>query len=227
MESSVPLFAASKVKPEYYKFAGRVVLALALMHKVQIGIILDRVLCLQLAERSVSLEDIRDIDPVMYNSFQDILNMDPESVDQDALSLTFSVDEKDESGSTRVVELVPGGVNIAVDSKNRKKYVDLIIQHWFVKSVAEQVDQFTEGFNDIISSSVKRKLFFQYLESKDLDKMLKGNEKPICVKDWRDHTNYNGYTDSDNQIVWFWEVCEISHCVVYVLCLSDNMFIML
>ncbi|XP_074330525.1 E3 ubiquitin-protein ligase UPL5-like [Apium graveolens] len=178
------------------------------MHKVHIGIVLDRVFYLQLANRPVSLEDIQDIDPFVYNSCKDILNMDPEMVDQDTLALTFSVDEIDESGSKRVLDLVHGGANIAVDSNNRGKYVDLLIQHWFVKSVAIHVDEFIKGFNDIISSSEKGKVFFKWLESEDLDKMLHGSERPISVEDWKDHTTYYGYNDTDNQIVWFWEIVE-------------------
>ena len=67
-----PLFAASTSNPQYFEFAGRMV-ALALMHKVAIGVRLDQVLVLQLAERCVSLEDIRDADPTSYRNYKYIL----------------------------------------------------------------------------------------------------------------------------------------------------------
>uniref|UniRef100_A0A162B1G5 CTLH domain-containing protein n=1 Tax=Daucus carota subsp. sativus TaxID=79200 RepID=A0A162B1G5_DAUCS len=54
---------ASTSNPQYLEFAGRMV-ALALMHKVAIGVRLDQVL----AERCVSLEDIRDADPTSYRN---------------------------------------------------------------------------------------------------------------------------------------------------------------
>ncbi|KAK1403137.1 Ubiquitin-protein ligase 7 [Heracleum sosnowskyi] len=198
--------AASKVNPlhlEYFKFAGRVI-ALALIDKVQAGIVFDRVFFLQLAGRNVSLEDIRDADPFLYSSCKKLLEMDPEVVDQDALALTFVV-ETDNLGSRNVVELCPDGKNTAVNSKNRGTYVDLLLQYHFVDSVAEQVSQFTRGFDDIINSARLRKSFFQCLEIEDLDGMLYGSDKAICVEDWKAHTEYHGYMETDPQISWFWQ----------------------
>ncbi|XP_059663181.1 E3 ubiquitin-protein ligase UPL5 [Cornus florida] len=198
---------ASKVDPlhlEYFSFTGRVI-ALALMHKVQIGIVLDRVLFLQLAGQSVSLEDIRDADPCLYSGCKKILDMDAEVVDSDALGLTF-VREVEELGSRKVVELCPGGKNIAVNSRNRKEYVDLLIQHHFVTSISEQVTHFSQGFGDMLCDTRLKKFFFQSLELQDLDWMLHGSEKAISVEDWKANTEYNGYKESDQQIHWFWKI---------------------
>ncbi|KAL8156879.1 hypothetical protein AgCh_001834 [Apium graveolens] len=199
--------SASKVDPlhlEYFKFAGRVI-ALAFTHKVQVGIVFDRVFFLQLAGRNVSLEDVRDADPLLYNSCKNILEMDPEVVDQDALSLTFVVETED-LGSRNVVELCPNGKNTVVNSKNRGTYVDLLLQNYFVGSVAEQVAQFTRGFDDIISSARLRKSFFQCLEIEDVDGMLYGSEKAISVEDWKANVEYHGYKETDPQISWFWQI---------------------
>ncbi|KAK2997158.1 hypothetical protein RJ639_026620 [Escallonia herrerae] len=200
---------ASKVDPlhlEYFRFSGRVI-ALALMHKIQVGIVFDRVFFLQLAGMDVSLEDIRDADPYLYSSCKQILDMDSETVDQDALGLTF-VREVEELGSRNVVELRPNGRSVAVNSNNRKEYVDLLIQHRFVTSIGEQVAHFAQGFTDIISSSRLHKLFFQSLELEDLDWMLYGSESAISVEDWKAHTDYNGFKESDPQILWFWKIVE-------------------
>ena len=53
--------------------------------------------------------------------------------------------------------------------------------------------------------------FFQSLELEDLDWMLHGSETAICVDDWKAHTEYNGYKETDPQIFWFWKVraCRI------------------
>ncbi|CAA0817976.1 E3 ubiquitin-protein ligase UPL5 [Striga hermonthica] len=94
---------ASTVDPldrEYFNFVGKVI-ALALMHKVQVGIVFDRVFFLQLAGQPITLEDIRDADPTLYSSCKKILEMDPSAVDQDTLGLTF-VDEIEELGMRRV-----------------------------------------------------------------------------------------------------------------------------
>ncbi|KAI3932178.1 hypothetical protein MKW92_038435, partial [Papaver armeniacum] len=190
----------------YFAFAGRVI-ALALMHKVQVGISFDRVFFLQLAGGVISLEDIRDADPVMYKSCKAILEMDADFVDSDsdALGLTF-VREFEEFGSRRVVELCPGGNSIIVNSKNRQEYIKLLIQDCFVKSIAEKVSSFTHGFGDILCERGLRKIFFRSLELKDLDLMLLGSGEAVSVKDWKAHTDYHGYEENDDQICWFWEV---------------------
>lgn len=200
--------SASKVQHnlhlEYFSFCGRVI-ALALMHKVQVGIVFDRVFFLQLAGKPITLEDIKDADPDLYRSCKQILDMDSDFIDSDALGLTF-IREVEELGQRKAIQLCPGGKNIVVNSKNRVKYVDLLIKDRFVTSIAEQVSHFAKGFAEILSSSKLQQFFFQSLESEDLDWMLRGSEDAISVEDWKAHTEYNGYTDTDIQISWFWEI---------------------
>ncbi|KAI3866925.1 hypothetical protein MKW92_043486 [Papaver armeniacum] len=189
-----------------FGFCGRVI-ALALMHKVQVGIAFDRVFFLQLAKEKISLEDIRCADPVMYRSCKKILEMDDDFVDSDALGFTF-VWETEDSGSRETVELCPGGSNIVVNSKNREQYVDLLIQHLFVKSISAKVACFARGFAQILCKQKPGRNFFRSIELKDLDCVLLGSNLPICVKDWKAHTVYEGYTEADEQIHWFWKVVE-------------------
>ncbi|KAL3627389.1 hypothetical protein CASFOL_028752 [Castilleja foliolosa] len=199
--------SASTVDPlncDYFNFVGKVI-ALALMHKVQVGIVFDRVFFMQLAGHTITLEDIRDADPFLYSSCKKILEMDAEAVDQDVLALTF-VHEIEELGTRRVVELCPGGKSVVVNSKNRRQYVDSLIQHRFVKETAKQVEMFAKGFGDILSSRELQKSFFRCLNPEDLDLMLHGSENEISVDDWRAHTEYNGFTDTDIQIFWFWKL---------------------
>ncbi|PON33059.1 Ubiquitin [Parasponia andersonii] len=206
---------ASKVDPmhlDYFAFAGRVI-ALALMHKVQVGIVFDRVFFLQLAGKSlIFLEDICDADPCLYNSCDQILKMDAEFIDSDALGLTF-VREIEELGSRRVVDLCDGGKSIVVNSKNRQEYVNLLIQHQFVHSISEPVARFKQGFADMLCRSDLQTVFFERLELEDLDLMLHGSETDISVEDWKAHTEYNGYKENDSQIIWFWKLSMSLGCL--------------
>ncbi|PHT60009.1 hypothetical protein CQW23_02372 [Capsicum baccatum] len=65
---------------EYFRFSGRMI-ALALMHDLQIEVVFDRVFFLHLAGKDISLQDIKDADPILYNIYKQILNMDLEMVD--------------------------------------------------------------------------------------------------------------------------------------------------
>lgn len=56
-------------------------------------------------------------------------------VDEDILSLTF-VCEVEELRSKITIELCPNREDTIVSGKNRKECVNLLIQHWFVTSIA-------------------------------------------------------------------------------------------
>jgi len=131
--------------------------------------------------------------------------MKSDVIDLDTLVLTF-VSEVEEFGSRKVVELCPGGKSKVVNSQNREEYVRLLIEHRFVTSISDQVSQFAQGFGEILSNSKLQKFFFQSLELEDLDWMLHGSETAICVDDWKAHTEYSGYKETDPQIFWFWKI---------------------
>eukprot|EP01018_Ginkgo_biloba_P006327 Gb_17176 [translate_table: standard] len=189
----------------YFRFCGRVI-ALALMHRVQIDIVLARIFFMQLAGKSISWEDVQDADPCVYSSCKKILDMDAEFIDSDALALTF-VTEVEELGSRKVVELCTGGRDLVVSSKNRHQYVELLIQRRFVTAVAEQVKCFAQGFSDLLVNSTHQQ-FLRALEPEDMDLMLYGKDRDICVDDWKAHTEYHDYVESDDHITWFWQVVD-------------------
>ncbi|KAH9305072.1 hypothetical protein KI387_009476, partial [Taxus chinensis] len=187
----------------YFKFCGRVI-ALALMHRVQIDVVLACAFFKQLAGEPVCWKDVHDADPELYLSCKKILDMDPKIFDCDALGLTF-VTEVEELGSRKTVELCPGGRDMVVSSENRDRYVDLLIQRRFVISVREQVKCFAQGFQDLLVNSSHQQ-FLRALEPEDMDLMLYGYDRDICWNDWKAHTEYHEYNEVDDTIIWFWQV---------------------
>jgi hypothetical protein len=70
--------AASDVDPlrlKYFTFA-RGMIGLALMHRVQVGVVVSRTLFLHLARINITLKDISVADTVKYASCKKILNKD-------------------------------------------------------------------------------------------------------------------------------------------------------
>ncbi|KAI3929554.1 hypothetical protein MKX01_025722 [Papaver californicum] len=188
---------ASDVNPlhlEYFHFCGRG-FALSLVYKVQVGILFDRIFFLQLAgiRRDLALKNTS----LFYSSCKKILKMDTDLLNSDALL-----------GYRTTVELCPGGISVVLNSKNREAYVNLLIQHRFVKSVTDQVKAFVKGFSEILCDTSLLALFFRSLEHADLDRMLHGSDRAICVEDWKAHTEYNGCNTTDSQIIWFWKIAE-------------------
>ncbi|KAG2635787.1 hypothetical protein PVAP13_2NG387200 [Panicum virgatum] len=189
---------------KYFTFAGRII-GLALMHKVQVGIVLDRTLFLHLAGRSITLEDISVADPVKYASFKRILEMNAAEIDD--LYLTFSRGAH-ELGTQEIIDLCPGGQDISVNIRNREQYIDLLIKNTFVDSISAQLTHFTQGFTDILVNPDRRKDFFECLDLEDLDRLLGGSNDTINLQDWKSHTQYNGYKEKDRLITWFWKAVE-------------------
>ncbi|KAL6859011.1 hypothetical protein ACP4OV_018013 [Aristida adscensionis] len=200
---------ASVVDPlhqQYFKFAGQMI-ALALMRRMHVGVFLDRTLFLQLAGRSITLDDIADADPSLHASCKNILEMDPSLVDSNVLGLTF-VREADMLGSRTATELFPGGKDIAVTSENRRKYIDLLIQECFVKCTSSQLAHFAEGFSSILGGWYLKEEFFECLDADDFDQMLGDTKDTVDLKDWRAHTDYRDYGAKSRQINWFWKAVE-------------------
>ncbi|KAJ7562340.1 hypothetical protein O6H91_03G065200 [Diphasiastrum complanatum] len=197
---------ASGINPghlTYFRFAGRVI-ALAIMHKVQLDVLFPLNFFKQLANLPMSWEDSKHIDTDSYMHFKRILDMDAKEFDD--LGLTF-VSEVEPFGCRKVVELCPNGKEKIVNGANRLQFVELLVQQRFVTSIADQVQYFSSGFSDILLN-VTTQQFFQALEPEDFDLLLFGQERNICLNDWKAHTEYHGYSSSDNQIVWFWKVLE-------------------
>ncbi|KAL5205418.1 hypothetical protein ABZP36_033627 [Zizania latifolia] len=189
---------------KYLRFSGRII-GLALMHRVQVGITLDRTVFLHLAGRSITLEDISVADPITYASCKRILEMDAAVVD--GLELTFSRDVH-ELGSRSTIELCSGGKDVHVNISNREHYIDLLIKNTFIDSISVQLTHFARGFSDILVDPELQKAFFESLDLEDFDRMLGGSNNTINLEDWKVHTQYNGYKEKDRHIVWFWKAVE-------------------
>ncbi|ESQ38197.1 hypothetical protein EUTSA_v10028412mg [Eutrema salsugineum] len=202
-----PASQVDPLHPDFFEFTGRVI-ALALMHKVQVGVLFDRVFFLLLAGRKICLEDIKHTDRIMYNSCKQILEMDPVEFDSNGgLGLTFVL-ETEVLGKRDTLELCAGGKSVAVTSRNRDQYVKLLIEHQFARSISEQVEQFSQGFFDVLSDTEMTKSFFRRIYPEDLDGMLRGGENPLSIDDWKAHTQYNGFNENDHQIDWFWKIMK-------------------
>lgn len=181
-------------------------IALALRHKIHVGVLFDRTLFLQLAGRPITLDDIADADPSLHASCKKILEMDPSLVDSDLLGLRF-VREVDVLGLRTTTELFPGGKDTSVNSENRHEYIDLLIQDSFVNCTTRQLGHFAEGFSSMLGETISMTEFLESLDAEDFDEMLGGSKDSIDVKEWKAHTNNRGYKEKDRQINWFWKVC--------------------
>jgi E3 ubiquitin-protein ligase NEDD4 len=76
-----------------------------------------------------------------------------------------------------------------------------LITEWRIqKRVEEQFQAFVSGFNELIPPDL-----VNVFDERELE-LLIGGIADIDVDDWKKHTDYRGYTESDEVIANFWKV---------------------
>ncbi|RHZ66601.1 hypothetical protein Glove_306g8 [Diversispora epigaea] len=186
----------SGINPEhlnYFKFIGRVV-GLAIFHRRFLDAFFITSFYKMILKKKVGLPDMESVDADFYRSLKWALENDI----TDVFDLTFST-EDDRFGEVVTVDLKENGQNIPVTEENKKEYIDLITEWRVSKRVEEQFKAFMEGFNQLIPQDL-----ISVFDERELE-LLIGGIAEIDVDDWKKHTDYRGYTESDDVIQWFWK----------------------
>ncbi|CCD23281.1 NEDD4 family E3 ubiquitin-protein ligase NDAI_0B02460 [Naumovozyma dairenensis CBS 421] len=186
----------SGINPEhlnYFKFIGRVV-GLGVFHRRFLDAFFVGALYKMMLRKKVILQDMEGVDADVYNSLNWMLENSIDGV----LDLTFSADDE-RFGEVVTVDLKENGRNIEVTDENKKEYVELFAQWKIVDRVQEQFRAFMDGFNELIPEDL-----VTVFDERELE-LLIGGIAEIDVEDWKKHTDYRGYQESDDVIKWFWK----------------------
>ncbi|KAK4126712.1 HECT-domain-containing protein [Parathielavia appendiculata] len=187
----------SGINPEhlnYFKFIGRVV-GLAIFHRRFLDAFFIGALYKMILGKPVVLADMEGVDADFHRSLQWMLDND---ISGGILEQTFST-EDERFGVITVEDLIPNGRNIEVTNENKKEYVDLMVKWRIQKRIAEQFEAFKEGFHDLIPQDL-----INVFDERELE-LLIGGIAEIDVDDWKKHTDYRGYTETDEVIQFFWQ----------------------
>ncbi|KAI9811485.1 MAG: hypothetical protein M1827_005468 [Pycnora praestabilis] len=186
----------SGINPEhlnYFKFIGRVV-GLAIFHRRFLDAFFIGAFYKMILRKRVSLADMEGVDADFHRNLTWTLENDINGI----LDLTFSTDDE-RFGETVTIDLKPGGKDIEVTNENKKEYIDLITEWRIQKRVEEQFNAFVTGFNELIPPDL-----VNVFDERELE-LLIGGIADIDIEDWKKHTDYRGYTESDEVIVNFWK----------------------
>ncbi|ODV81154.1 HECT-domain-containing protein [Suhomyces tanzawaensis NRRL Y-17324] len=189
----------SGINPEhlsYFKFIGRVV-GLGVFHRRFLDAFFVGALYKMMLHKKVVLQDMEGVDAEFYRSLKWICDNDI----TDILDLTFSA-EDERFGEIVEVDLKPGGRDIEVTEENKHEYVELISEWKISKRVEEQFKAFIDGFNELIPQEL-----VNVFDERELE-LLIGGLAEIDVEDWKKHTDYRGYQESDQVIQWFWKIIK-------------------
>ncbi|KAK3315071.1 hypothetical protein B0H66DRAFT_481141 [Apodospora peruviana] len=176
----------------FFKFIGRII-GKALYEGRLLDCYFSRAVYKRILGKPVSVKDMESFDPDYYKSLVWMLENDI----TDIIVETFSV-EDDEFGVTKVIDLIENGRNIPVTEENKHEYVRLIVEHKLLSSVKEQMEQFLQGFHDIIPEEL-----IAIFNEQELELLISGLPD-IDVDDWKGNTEYHNYTSASHQIQWFW-----------------------
>jgi hypothetical protein len=76
-----------------------------------------------------------------------------------------------------------------------------LVTSWRIqKRIEEQFNNFAQGFNELIPQDL-----INVFDERELE-LLIGGIAEMDVDDWKKHTDYRGYTESDDVVQWFWKV---------------------
>ena len=187
----------SGINPEhlnYFKFIGRVV-GLAIFHRRFLDAFFIGALYKMVLGKAVALADMEGVDADFHRSLQWMLDND---ISGGILEQTFST-EDERFGVLTTEDLIPGGRDIEVTNENKKEYIDLMVKWRIEKRIAEQFLAFKEGFHELIPQDL-----INVFDERELE-LLIGGIAEIDVDDWKKHTDYRGYTESDLVVQNFWQ----------------------
>lgn len=185
----------SWVNPEhlsFFKFIGRVI-GKAIYDNCFLDCHFTRDVYKSILGRSVSLKDLETIDLEYYKSLMWMLENDI----TDIIIETFSV-ETDDYGEVKTIDLVPNGREISVTEENKHEYVRLVVEYRLQTSVKEQVDNFLQGFHEIIPKEL-----ISIFDEQELELLISGLPD-IDVDDWKNNTVYVNYSSSSKEVQYFW-----------------------
>lgn len=190
---------------QYFRLAG-ILVGKALFE----GLVMDVHLALPLLKHvlgiPISFSDLEFLDADLHRNCQWLKTNDH----AESLCLTFSV--MLENGTE--IDLKENGRNIDVTDDNKEEYLQLVLEHRMLDSIAEQLQEFLTGIYDVVPKSLLSVFDYQELEL-----MLCGIPT-IDTADWKANAHVRYIKEDENKrpkltedqqnsvIEWFWLVVE-------------------
>ncbi|KAA0194253.1 HECT and RLD domain containing E3 ubiquitin protein ligase 4 [Fasciolopsis buskii] len=206
-ESRMLWFSESTMESEnVFQLIG-ILCGLAIYNAVIVDLSFPLAMFRKLLGEKPELDDLKELDPVVGRSLQQLLDYEEPDFTDVFCSLTFSLDI-DFFGANRHVDLIENGANITVNQENKGLYVEKYVDYVFNRSCEKPYKAFEGGFMQVCSGEVIH--FFRPME---LQSLVVGLEV-INWTELRENTSYQGvYWDRHPVIEWFWEVLLIEFSI--------------
>jgi hypothetical protein len=183
---------------DFFRFVGRL-LAKALFDQFLFGVYFTPVFYKGLQGVTPRLDDLKQIEPQVYGSLQDLRAMSRE--DLESIGLTFTVTEN-AFDNPQDIDLIENGHNIEVTGDNLEQYISLQVQYYLQGRIREQMEAVRLGFNELIPPQI-----VECFTPREMENLLSGSQE-VDVKDWKKNTIYIGFSESSDAVVWFWNIID-------------------
>ena len=145
-----------------------------------------------------TLDDMKEIDPDLYQSLKFLKSTENENLEKD-LDTNFTVlDEK--FGEKILVELKENGENIMIDINNKDEYVELYLEWYFNNSIKNFYNKFEKGFYLVFDRNLAKNL-----KPEELELIICGTQL-LDFNELKNACKYRGYKKNSETIKYLWEV---------------------
>jgi len=76
---------------------------------------------------------------------------------------------------------------------------------YLYSGIEQQTKTFLEGFNEVVPLE-----WLKYFDERELELILCGMQD-VDVEDWQRNTIYRHYNRNSKQVVWFWQVGDLTN----------------
>ncbi|XP_014307555.1 probable E3 ubiquitin-protein ligase HERC6 [Myotis lucifugus] len=138
-----------KIEKKRYFLFGRLC-GLSLYHLNVADIPFPLALFKKLLDQKPSLEDLKELSPLLGKNLQEVLNYEADDIGE-ALCIYFSL-----RWDQHNVDLIPNGISILVDQTNKTDYVSQCVDYIFNTSVKAVYEEFQRGFYEVCDKEILR-----------------------------------------------------------------------
>ncbi|XP_022103087.1 ubiquitin-protein ligase E3A-like [Acanthaster planci] len=177
-----------------------IVLGLAIYNNIILDIQFPMVVYRKLLGRQATFDDLKPIQPVLYNSYKSLLEFKGNV--EEIFMTNFVISYKDVFGSTVTHNLIENGENTPVTKDNRQEFVNKYVDYILNKLPEKQFKAFKRGF-DMVTDESPLKIWFRPEEVE----LLVCGSRHFDFEALEEATEYDsGYTKESTIIKDFWEI---------------------
>lgn len=184
----------SEKNREIFNFIGKI-LAKSLLENLTINTCFNKYIYKVILDEPVDFSEYIFINQTDYHSLEKMKKMENLS----DLSVTFSVQYKNENNELITEDLITNGREIEVTKENLDFYIKSKIKYYLNKDKI-LINEIKKGLISLIPENL-----IKILKSDELELILNGTPF-IDLEDWKTHTIYNGYYTTDQLVKDFWDI---------------------